>query len=111
MTCAKQTVTARLVTTDGEEFIGTNACAKPQEKCPRDDLGYPSGEGYHLCHHICEQRNHAEVAAIRLAGRKKTQGAIIYLTGHTYACDDCKGVADSAGISQIAIVKDEEILG
>jgi hypothetical protein len=95
MTCAKQVVKAILTTKDGEVFHGENSCENPQKECPRDLLGYKSGEGY-------EQGSHAEVGAIKKAG-VKAKGASIILIGHSYACDDCKSKALSAGVLSIGI--------
>ena len=102
MTCAKQIVKAEIITTDGESFKGENSCKNPQEVCPRDIEGYASGEGYHLCKEVCEQESHAEIDAISKAG-DKCEGATLYLTGHTYACDSCKGTAGAVGIKEIII--------
>ena len=98
--CAKQVVRATLVARNGERFVGANDCANPQPSCPRD--GLPSGVGYHLCTGICRQTGHAEVNAICAAGNK-AEGSVIYLTGHTYACDDCKNFAEWAGVAEIKI--------
>jgi len=98
--CAKQTVTATLVATSGTHYIATNGVAKPQAVCPR--AGMPTGEGYELCRSVCEQPAHAEVAAIALAGRH-ARGATLYLTGHTYACEDCQRAAREAGVADIVI--------
>lgn len=94
--CAKQVVVATLVTKDGETVVGTNRCLNPQTVCPRDAQGMKSGEGYHLCKEVCQQYNHAEVDAITRAG-KKAKGAVIYLQGHHYACDNCKAASIDAG--------------
>jgi hypothetical protein len=102
MTCAKQVVKAILTTKDGEVFHGENSCENPQKECPRDLLGYKSGEGYELCKSICNQGSHAEVGAIKKAG-VKAKGASIILIGHSYACDDCKSKALSAGVLSIGI--------
>lgn len=102
MTCAKQIVKAVIVASDGEIFKGDNSCANPQEVCPRDSEGYKSGEGYHLCKEICDQEAHAEVDAITKAG-SKSKGATLYLTGHSYACDNCSKAAELAGIKVIII--------
>lgn len=98
--CVKQHVTATIVTTDGDRYVGTNHCMKPQAVCPRADL--PTGVGYELCKSVCAQTAHAEVNAVRLAG-KEAIGATLYLEGHTYACDPCKATAASAGIVEIII--------
>jgi len=96
--CAKQTVTATIVTASGERFVGTNACRKPQKVCPR--AGMATGVGYHLCREICQQDAHAEVAAIRAAG-DKARGATLYLDGHTYLCGPCEVAAFEAGIKKV----------
>lgn len=103
MTCIKQTVTAKIIAIDGSEFIGTNWCQNPQDKCPRDTQGYETGQGYHLCNEICGQSSHAEVDAINKAG-EKAKGAKLYLSGHTYACEPCKSSCLSAGIDEIIIL-------
>jgi hypothetical protein len=91
--CVKQSVVARLYPEDGSDcIIGTNLCLNPQQTCPRDEQGMASGEGYHLCQEVCQQPAHAEVQAIRQAG-EKAKGALLYLSGHTYACGNCSSVA------------------
>jgi hypothetical protein len=97
-TCVKQNVMATLVTTDGDVFVGTNRCNNPQEICPRDVQGMKSGEGYHLCKEVCQQVAHAEVDATTQAG-ENAKGAIVCLTGHTYACQPCKSFTCNAGAS------------
>ena len=98
--CAKQRVIATIVTPSGEEFVGENACLNAQIVCPRADM--PSGVGYHLCQEVCKQVAHAEVAALREAGTK-ARGATLYLSGHTYVCDDCKAAMERADIKQTII--------
>ena len=83
--CAKQNVLATLVS-----------------ECPRDTFGMKSGEGYHLCEEICQQRSHAEVDAITQAG-EKAKGGIIYLTGHQYACGNCSSCAEQASVKTINV--------
>lgn len=98
--CVKQTVTAVVAALDGTRYVGTNDCLNPQTTCPR--AGMPTGEGYELCKSVCQQTGHAEVNALRRAGRN-ARGATLYLTGHTYACDSCKAAATKAGIRTIVI--------
>jgi deoxycytidylate deaminase len=100
MTCAKQTVTATIITTDGRRFIGTNFARNPQPTCPRGNM--PTGVGYDLCKSICQQDSHAEVNAIAEAGAA-THGATLHLEGHTYACEPCKAACAAAGIVEIII--------
>lgn len=98
--CVKQTVTATIVTPAGERFVGTNYCRNAQPTCPR--AGMPTGHGYEFCRSICDQPAHAEVNAIGAAG-EKARGAVLYIEGHTYACEPCKLAAASAGIVEIVI--------
>lgn len=100
--CAKQTVTATLVASDGTHFKATNHCDTPQNTCPRG--GMPTGKGYELCKSVCNQRAHAEVNAIKLAG-DKALGARIFIEGHTYACERCLEAAKIAGVAEILIGK------
>ena len=102
--CVKQIVVATLVTLENEVFVGTNRCMQPQVTCPREKHNMKSGEGYHLCTEVCQQVGHAEVDAITQAG-EKAKGAIIYLEGHTYACENCKSSAQQAG-SEIIVAND-----
>jgi tRNA(Arg) A34 adenosine deaminase TadA len=98
--CAKQVVTATIVTPDGRRFIGRNDVANPQDACPR--AGMAAGVGYHLCRDICRQGGHAEIQALRRAG-DDARGATLYLEGHSYACDDCTAACAAAGIARIVI--------
>jgi len=98
--CAKQRVIATIVAADGRRFVGENDCRSPQPACPR--AGMATGEGYELCAHICRQTGHAETNVLA-AGGKAAQGAILYLDGHTYACEACKAACAAAGVSGIVI--------
>lgn len=98
--CAKQLVRATIIAADGRRFVGENDCANPQTVCPRGAL--PSGVGYALCRSVCAQTAHAEVNAIRAAGDAAC-GGVLYLEGHTHACEECTRAADAAGIRQIII--------
>jgi DNA (cytosine-5)-methyltransferase 1 len=98
--CVKQTVTATVVDTSGRHWVATNHCMTPQKVCPR--AGMPTGVGYELCRSVCNQPAHAEVNAIRFAG-KKAKGATLYLQGHTYACQSCLDAARKAGVIEVII--------
>lgn len=95
--CAKVVVTCTIVATDGERFVGTNACTRPQSVCPRLE-----GEGYEKCHTICGQLGHAEEQALRLAGSKAV-GARAYVEGHRYACANCQVELFKAKIDALTI--------
>lgn len=100
MTCAKQVVRATIVTPAGNVYTGENDCLNPQLFCPR--AGMPSGVGYALCTHVCQQTAHAEVNALKAAGREAA-GATLYLEGHTYCCHSCLVAATSYGIAEVVI--------
>jgi deoxycytidylate deaminase len=51
---------------------------------------------------MCAQPAHAEVNALAFAGEEAI-GAVLYLEGHTYACDNCQKNAAAAGIAEIRI--------
>jgi deoxycytidylate deaminase len=102
--CAKQTTVAIIMNGD-KMFVGTNSCGNPQKVCPRDEQGYKTGEGYHLCKEICQQGAHAEVDACQKAG-EYAKGATLILLGHYYCCDNCKKVMKEHGIKNVKIFKD-----
>lgn len=98
--CAKQMVKATIVMVNGTWVVGTNYCRNAQPECPRVDM--PTGVGYHLCKEVCDQAGHAEIVAIENAGGS-TQGATLYLEGHTYACTTCIAAFKAAGGDAIII--------
>ncbi len=62
----------------------------------------PTVEGYELCRSVCNQLGHAEVNAIKLAG-KHASGATLDVEGHTYACEECLSAARKAGITEVIV--------
>ncbi len=96
--CRKQTVTATIVAPDGQQFSATNWTACPQARCPRE--GMATGAGYELCRDVCKQPGHAEINAVKLAG-DKARGGVMFIEGHTYACEPCIEAAKKAGIVEI----------
>lgn len=108
MTCAKQHVICRIETTTGQVVTGENACNFPQTTCPRDEQGYGTGEGYHLCQEICGQQGHAEQVAVR--NMKGRHGVRAHLEGHTYACEPCKEALRSVGVRTLLVDGREEQL-
>ena len=104
--CVKQTTTAIIVNGD-KVFIGSNHCGNAQQKCPREERGFVTGEGYHLCKEICQQEAHAEVDACQKAG-EYAKGATLFLLGHYYCCEHCIKVMEEYGIAQVKIVKGYE---
>ena len=95
--CAKQTVKCTIITPEGNRYVGTNACARPQAVCPREP-----GEGYAKCISICDQKGHAEEQALRAAGLF-AKGAHAYVEGHTWACQNCQIELFNAGIAALTI--------
>lgn len=111
--CIKQPVYAMLETSSGEQFFGTNSMIKIETGiCPRDEAGFVSGEGYHLCKNICKQEFHAETAALAAANLAKvnTVGSTVYLVGHTYCCGNCTDRMKIAGVKKVIFVDTKEEL-
>jgi len=111
--CIKQPVHAMLVLCNGTEFFGSNEMKECGiTTCPRVELNYPTGEGYHHCKETCKQNYHAEVSAIMRA--KKTgmdiSGSTMYLTGHYYCCDNCTLEMKKAGVKKVIFVDTKETL-
>ncbi|MFM2287559.1 MAG: hypothetical protein RL684_702 [Pseudomonadota bacterium] len=97
--CAKVTVTCTLIDYMGRKIVGTNACDNPQEKCPR-----LPGEDYTKCETVCQQRGHAEIQALRVAGDRAC-GARAHLDGHTYYCRECQEALFAAGVESLALAQ------
>lgn len=87
--CARKVVTATIITPSGRRFVGTNHCNNAQAVCPRGDM--PTGVGYEMCRDICQQPGHAEMQALVNAALEgeAVAGGVIYIEGHTYACNSC----------------------
>ena len=100
MTCAKTKVEAELILADGSVYHGENWCAKPQETCPRDEAGYSSGQGYHLCKSVCEQPAHAEIDAIQKAQTdgKCVKNATMRVFNIHWICGPCTDATKALGI-------------
>jgi deoxycytidylate deaminase len=102
--CAKVTTVAIIINGD-KIFVGSNSVGNPQKTCPRDEAGFKTGEGYHLCKEVCNQGAHAEVDACQKAGEHAKGGTLI-LMGHYYCCDNCIKVMEEHGIEKVKILKD-----
>lgn len=96
--CAKRQVICVITTPDGQDFVGRNDCANPQEVCPR-----LPGEGYEKCRSICDQAGHAEIEALKLAGTH-ARGAKATLLGHYWICEPCGRAIREGGITALTIV-------
>lgn len=97
MTCAKKQVQCTIHTAQGVA-VGTNACANPQEVCPRGPY-----EGYEKCVTICRQAGHAEDIALLDAKQKGLDltGAVAVLYGHTHYCQACQEKLFDAGVTSL----------
>ena len=104
--CAKQNTLA-IVEKNGKYWIGTNSCIRPQATCPRGNM--PSGVGYEFCNDICQQTGHAEVNAIKAAGKKNAKDSNLYLFGHYRICDDCASLTKEYKVKKVFIVNEEAI--
>lgn len=80
--------TIAVIVRDG--LVVSFATNEHKEPCKRE--GYPTGVGYELCDG-CNYPNHAEYKAVR-----GVKGGILYLLGHTYACEPCKEAMREAGV-------------
>ncbi len=80
--------------------------------CVRRIFRVKTGEKYWLCPGCCAPRNHSEPTAIRNAQRAEgnTIGADLYLWGHWWCCKDCWDAMISAGIKNVYLLEDSEIL-
>lgn len=106
--CIKQPVFAMIETVNGDQFFGTNSMVKIESgQCPRDLQGFKSGQGYHLCQEVCQQKFHAETAAINEAKKVNAnlRDSIVYLVGHTYCCDNCTKEMKKAGVKKVIFVE------
>jgi dCMP deaminase len=66
-------------------------------KCPRQRMGFKSGEGLDECPAV-----HAEVNAILLA-RTDTRGAVLYCSFDYIPCRECSKIILNAGIKKIIL--------
>lgn len=108
--CVKQTVKALILSIDGEKTFGSNSIRNVVNACPRVTEGCITGEGYHLCKSVCNQNEHAEVTALQNAKANgiNVKGGTVFITGHTYFCDNCQNKMREAGIKE-AICLDSDV--
>lgn len=79
--------------------------------CERVIQGSKSGEGYELCEG-CHPKNHSEPSAILDAINKgqDVKNADLYLWGHWWCCEPCWNSMISAGIKNVYLLENSEIL-
>ena len=79
--------------------------------CQRVILGCKTGEGYDLCEG-CHPKNHSEPRAIKNARANglDPSGSNLYLWGHWWCCQWCWAAMVDAGIKEVYLLKDSEML-
>lgn len=104
ISCVKRPVFCVIVTKKEEYIFGSNWMNNPVIECPRANL--PTGEGYHLCKEVCDQTFHAELDALSKACKLEviTWGASLYLTNHTYCCNNCINAMRASGIKYVKCI-------
>lgn len=91
---------------------GANGSTYHETKgCERVRQNIPTGEGYELCEG-CHPKNHGEGRAIKNAQDKgyDISGADLYMWGHWWCCKNCWDTIISAGIKNVYLLEDSEIL-
>ena len=79
---------------------------KPKFECPRQRMGYKSGEGLEYC-----SATHAEANAIVFAARNgvKIDNSAIYINSQIMPCRECAKLIINAGIKEV-ILKGEPVI-
>ncbi len=81
--------------------------------CVRRFFNIPSGQKYWLCPGCAQYRHHAEQRAVRDALAQHSQevaGSDLYLWGHWWCCQPCWEAMLGAGIANVYLLTDSEIL-
>jgi deoxycytidylate deaminase len=89
---------------NGSTYHQTHECERVKQKIP-------TGQGYELCEG-CHPKNHSEPQAIKNARDlgNDTKGADLYLWGHWWCCEPCWNAMIEAGIKNVYLLEDSEIL-
>ncbi|MHA1519009.1 MAG: deoxycytidylate deaminase [Promethearchaeota archaeon] len=104
--CFREKVGAVIVKDKDIISSGYNGAPTPQincleiGECYRDKHKIPSGTQLELCR---ASGSHAESNSIALAAKNghSTQGATLYLYGHTFICNMCRGIIANAHIIRV----------
>ncbi len=80
-------------------------------ECERVKRNIPTGEGYELCEG-CHPKNHGEARAIVDAqeSEKEICGSDLYMWGHWWCCKDCWKTMIEAGIKDVYLLENSEVL-
>ncbi len=97
-----------------EKVIGRGANGSTYHEtheCERVKQHIPTGEGYELCEG-CHPRNHGEARAIKdaLDHGFDIKEADLYLWGHWWCCKPCWNTMISAGIKNVYLLENSEVL-
>ena len=109
--CFKQQTGAVIVRLNEVIGVGWNGKidVKKLDHCPKDKAGFGTGEGYHICEEVCHHdlSLHAEQEAVKDTQRYGaiTEGAVMYLAGHWWACKPCCDAVKKAGIEKLIFVE------
>lgn len=109
--CSKQTVIAMI---EEDNLFGSNNVKKKFSICPRDEMNFASGTGYHICKEKCndnQEHEHAEISLIKEAKKRgiSLKNKTIYLLGHTYCCENCLKELKESGVSMIKILLEDSV--
>jgi len=91
---------------------GANGSSYHQtHECERVKQNIPTGEGYELCEG-CHPKNHGESRAIKNAkdAGHDVRNADLYMWGHWWCCKPCWEAMISAGIRNVYLLEDSDIL-
>ncbi|OGN00974.1 MAG: hypothetical protein A2651_04140 [Candidatus Yanofskybacteria bacterium RIFCSPHIGHO2_01_FULL_42_12] len=87
---------------NGSDYHTKHECERIRRQCP-------TGIGYELCEG-CHPKNHSETKAILDAHGRDTMNADLYLWGHWWCCQWCWDTMIEAGIANVFLVKNSEVL-
>ena len=112
-TCFRNKVGAVLVRDKYIVSTGYNGAPQYQPHCQeigycyRDRHNIESGNQLERCRAV---GSHAESNAIALAARNgfSTNGATMYVIGHDYICNQCRGLIANAGIRRVMLQRKED---
>jgi len=89
---------------NGSDYHKTHECERVKQKIP-------TGQSYELCEG-CHPKNHSEPRAILNAreGGRNIKGSDLYLWGHWWCCEPCWNAMTEAGIKNVYLMEDSQIL-
>jgi dCMP deaminase len=106
--CIRANVGAIVVKNDQVISTGYSGAPRGQTdckeigKCFRTEHNIPSGSDYLKCRSV-----HAEMNACLHAGRERTMGSTMYMSGYKHVCEWCARVMINAGVELVVIQEKE----